>query len=126
MPSKQPIEDMLLYRCFNAQCQRQFFSTEKDAVCICGTRATLSECQDLGRTEHTIRDELLSLRRSIYLIVKAAGGRVEINMRDLETLFTDGHRISVFYDHTRNRQVWETQDRPSTCGTGVPKQLGHG
>ena len=106
---KQPVEDMLLYRCINENCQRQFFSTEKDATCLCGTRATLSECQDVGRPEHTLRDELLALRRSIYAIVKAAGGRVEVSMYDLAEL-TDRKMLSVYYDHSRNRQVWQIAD----------------
>lgn len=109
MPSQQAVEDMLLYRCINADCQRQFFSTEKDSTCICGTRATLSECQDLGRAEHTIRDELLALRRSLYLVVKAAGGRVAVSMYDMVEM-TDKHMIAVYYDHINNRQVWQTSD----------------
>ena len=97
------VDDMVLYRC--GSCTRQFFSTEADPECPCGHRATVSECQDTFRTEATLRDELLSLRRTIYMLVEQAGGRVELDFFALERVGAGDATLECYYDHIRNRQV---------------------
>lgn len=96
--------DMFLYRC--RQCTRQFYSTEKDPFCsVCGIQATLSECQDTDRNEANLRDELISARRTIYALVKAAGGRVELSFRDIDSAMRPGATLECHYDHITNRQI---------------------
>lgn len=102
-----PIDDLVLYRC--PSCMRQFFSTADDPTCPCGHQATLSECQDIQRTEHSMREEVRALRRTIYMLVLAAGGRAEISFADMERAHSHVATIACHYDHVSNRQIWTIQ-----------------
>lgn len=110
-----PIDDLVLYRC--PSCMRQFFSTADDPTCPCGHQATLSECQDIQRTEHSMREEVRALRRTIYMLVLAAGGRAEISFADMERAYAKGATLDCHYDMERQRQVWSI--RESAPGTNV-------
>lgn len=106
--STTPIDDLVLYRC--PGCTRQFFSTAHDPMCPCGRQATLSECQDVGRAEHTMLDEMRALRRTIYMLVSAAGGRAEISFADMERAHAKGATLDCHYDMERQRQVWSIRE----------------
>lgn len=108
MNKPTPIDELVLYRC--PGCTRQFFSTTQDPTCPCGRQATLSECQDVDRAEHTVRDELRALRRSIYMLVSAAGGRAEISLHDMERAYAKGATLDCHYDMERQCQVWSIRE----------------
>ena len=116
-----PIDDVVMYRCVDAKCGKQFFSTERDAVCPCGARATLTECMDRQYTEHTVLEEVRALRRTIFALVSAAGGRAVVRFADMESAYAGGATLDCYYDHINNTQVWHAYDRPRELPAGVPR-----
>lgn len=56
-----------------------------------------------------MREEVRALRRTIYMLVLAAGGRAEISFADMERAHSNVATIACHYDHERNRQVWTIQ-----------------